>query len=120
MAGLYVFDLVKEGDVAALKELVSKQGKDVVCQTDRYGQSTLHIAVEAGKLEVVRYLLVLGHPDPNVTDRNGWTPLMVRIPILLIDLFEFVLINDHILSLQPNPSFSPTSSPSQKTPKKIM
>lgn len=114
MSGLYVFDLVKEGDLAALKELVSKQGKDVVCQTDRYGQATLHIAVEAGKLEVVRYLLVLGHPDPNVTDRNGWTPLMVRILILCILMFSICFIKRSHLITATQSFLLPQPRPHQK------
>lgn len=41
------------------------------------GKRALHIAANSGHVEIVRLLLKQGHADPNTTDSDGYTPLMV-------------------------------------------
>lgn len=56
--------------------LVSKLGKDCVTKRERdYEQTPLHIACDAGRLEIVQLLLEKYKVEVNPVDKNGWTPL---------------------------------------------
>jgi len=66
--------IAKSGNVEELKKAIHDP---TLRYSDNYGQSMIHLAVEAGHVDMCLYLIVEKKLDVNVQDRNGWTPLHV-------------------------------------------
>lgn len=52
--------IVSHEDLAILKYLVEKEGKDIVNKVDRYGETVLHTAISCNRREIIEYLLENG------------------------------------------------------------
>ncbi|KAI8073067.1 S-adenosyl-L-methionine-dependent methyltransferase [Gongronella butleri] len=61
---------VRRGDVAAVKVLIEEQDADVCFNATEGGRTPLHIASEAGHLDVVDYLLSQRHPYNMLDDKE--------------------------------------------------
>jgi ankyrin repeat protein len=72
-----VYELARTGDLASLKKLVKKSGREILLGKDEsFDQTVLHVAAERGHIEVVRWLLKPENKVPvNAIDKNGWSPL---------------------------------------------
>jgi len=69
-----IFDAVRNGDIAKVKDLVEKDLQLVKVRNAR--QSTLlHVAADVNNGQIVSYLLEKG-ADPNAKGNNDWTPLL--------------------------------------------
>ena len=62
----------RKGDCISLKTLLESID---VNKTNKYGDTALRFAVEAGQTEAVK-LLLNANADPNIANMNGDTPLM--------------------------------------------
>ncbi len=68
-----IFDAIRNGDFAKVKELVEKDPQLLNARNSR--QSTpLHVAVDVNNEPIARYLIEKG-ADINALNRNNWTPL---------------------------------------------
>jgi len=84
--------LIKEDNVKKVKkELNKKKNKDLVAEVDRRGKTMLHIAVEQGNLELVKYFIEKQRIEVNATDRNGWTPLHAACYSAHVDVVDYLL-----------------------------
>jgi hypothetical protein len=91
---------MKVGDIIKLEqpppkvlELLDEQveGFDAVKWRDQAtGKSTLHLAIEAGRLKLVRLLLERGC-DANATDLQGCTPLCSACKIGRLDMVKLMM-----------------------------
>ncbi|XP_004631848.1 receptor-interacting serine/threonine-protein kinase 4 isoform X1 [Octodon degus] len=70
-----LMDAIMSGDTSKLMKILQPQDVDLVL--DGSG-SLLHLAVEAGQEECVKWLL-LNNANPNLTNRKGSTPLHVAV-----------------------------------------
>ena len=82
-----IFDAIRGGDIAKVKELVEKDTQLVKARNAR--QSTpLHVAVDLDNEPMARYLIEKGS-DVNALNSNEWTPLFyartINIARLLVD-----------------------------------
>ncbi|KFO28122.1 Receptor-interacting serine/threonine-protein kinase 4 [Fukomys damarensis] len=68
-------DAVMSGDTSRLMKILQPQDVDLVLDGSA---SLLHLAVEAGQEECVKWLL-LNNANPNLTNRKGSTPLHVAV-----------------------------------------
>ncbi|XP_016076448.1 PREDICTED: receptor-interacting serine/threonine-protein kinase 4 [Miniopterus natalensis] len=68
-------DAIVNGDTSRLMKILQPQDVDLVLDG---GASLLHLAVEAGQEECVKWLL-LNNANPNLTNRKGSTPLHVAV-----------------------------------------
>ncbi|KAM5281811.1 receptor-interacting serine/threonine-protein kinase 4 [Ctenodactylus gundi] len=68
-------DAVVSGDASKLMKILQPQDVDLALEG---GASLLHLAVEAGQEECVKWLL-LNNANPNLTNRRGSTPLHVAV-----------------------------------------
>ncbi|KAM4888590.1 receptor-interacting serine/threonine-protein kinase 4 [Thomomys bottae] len=68
-------DAIVSGDTSRLMKILQPQDVDLVLDG---GGSLLHLAVEAGQEECVKWLL-LNNANPNLTNRKGSTPLHVAV-----------------------------------------
>jgi len=68
-----IHDAVRAGDLAKVKALVAGNPK-VVNEKDARGRTPLHFACDAGKMEIIAFLIDNG-ADVKVTDPDGFTPL---------------------------------------------
>uniref|UniRef100_H0WC26 Receptor-interacting serine/threonine-protein kinase 4 n=2 Tax=Cavia porcellus TaxID=10141 RepID=H0WC26_CAVPO len=68
-------DAIMSGDTSRLMKILQPQDVDLVLDG---GASLLHLAVEAGQEECVKWLL-LNNANPNLTNRKGSTPLHVAV-----------------------------------------
>ncbi|XP_045669457.1 receptor-interacting serine/threonine-protein kinase 4 [Ursus americanus] len=68
-------DAIVNGDTSRLMKILQPQDVDLVLDG---GASLLHVAVEAGQEECVKWLL-LNNANPNLTNRKGSTPLHVAV-----------------------------------------
>jgi ankyrin repeat protein len=67
------------------------EGFDAVQWRDQAnGKSTLHLAIEAGRLKLVKLLLERGC-DANVTDLQGYTPLCSACKIGRLDMVKMMV-----------------------------
>jgi ankyrin repeat protein len=57
-----------------VKDLVAKNGKEIVHQTDDFGDTALHAAAAKGRLELVQFLISNG-ANVNAQNHMGSTPL---------------------------------------------
>lgn len=71
-----IHDAARSATKEKFVRLVSKLGKDSVTKKERdYEQTPLHIACDAGRVEIVQLLLEKYKVEVNPVDKNGWTPL---------------------------------------------
>ncbi|XP_012300511.2 receptor-interacting serine/threonine-protein kinase 4 [Aotus nancymaae] len=68
-------DAIVSGDTSKLMKILQPQDVDLVLDS---GASLLHLAVEAGQEECVKWLL-LNNANPNLTNRRGSTPLHTAV-----------------------------------------
>ncbi|XP_069886846.1 receptor-interacting serine/threonine-protein kinase 4 isoform X2 [Dipodomys merriami] len=68
-------DAIVSGDTSRLMKILQPQDVDLALDG---GASLLHLAVEAGQEECVKWLL-LNNANPNLTNRKGSTPLHVAV-----------------------------------------
>ncbi|XP_010833312.1 PREDICTED: receptor-interacting serine/threonine-protein kinase 4 [Bison bison bison] len=68
-------DAIVSGDTSRLMKILQPQDVDLVLDG---GASLLHLAVEAGQEDCVKWLL-LNNANPNLTNRRGSTPLHVAV-----------------------------------------
>lgn len=68
-------DAIVNGDTSRLMKILQPQDVDLALDG---GASLLHLAVEAGQEECVKWLL-LNNANPNLTNRKGSTPLHVAV-----------------------------------------
>lgn len=80
-------DAVVNGDTSRLMKILQPQDVDLVLDG---GTSLLHLAVEAGQEECVKWLL-LNNANPNLTNRKGSTPLHVAVEKRLRGIVELLL-----------------------------
>lgn len=67
--------LIRESGTLKEVEELLKDDASMIHDRDRLGGTPLHAAVEAGKADIVQYLLVKSGINVNLIDRHGWTPL---------------------------------------------
>ena len=70
-----ICDAIKRGDVDAVKSSIAK-GVDLTATIDTRGFTPLHLAVEAGHMDIIRLLLESG-VEVNIKSTYGWTPLKI-------------------------------------------
>ncbi|XP_001511321.1 receptor-interacting serine/threonine-protein kinase 4 [Ornithorhynchus anatinus] len=80
-------EAITSGDTGKLMKILQPQDVDLVLD----GQSSLlHLAVEAGQEECVKWLL-LNNANPNLTNKRGSTPLHVAIEKKVRSVVELIL-----------------------------
>ncbi|MCE1248630.1 MAG: ankyrin repeat domain-containing protein [Firmicutes bacterium] len=70
-----VHDAAKSGDLAKVKEILSKNPELISTQNED-GKTPLHLAAGWGRIEVMKYLISL-KVDINIRNKDGGTPLHV-------------------------------------------
>ncbi len=77
--GYQFLDAIKKGDGAKVDEILSKPGSTIINTKDRdTGQGALHIVADRGDRTYLLFLLQHG-ANPNITDRQGNTPLIIAV-----------------------------------------
>ncbi|XP_007452937.1 PREDICTED: receptor-interacting serine/threonine-protein kinase 4 [Lipotes vexillifer] len=80
-------DAVVNGDTGRLMKILQPQDVDLVLDG---GASLLHLAVQAGQEDCVKWLL-LNNANPNLTNRKGSTPLHVAVERRVRGVVELLL-----------------------------
>uniref|UniRef100_A0A8C5LHM6 Receptor-interacting serine/threonine-protein kinase 4 n=1 Tax=Jaculus jaculus TaxID=51337 RepID=A0A8C5LHM6_JACJA len=80
-------DAIVSGDTSKLMKILQPQDVDLVLDGSA---SLLHLAVEAGQEECVKWLL-LNNANPNLTNRKGSTPLHVAVERRVRGVVELLL-----------------------------
>uniref|UniRef100_A0A8C0Z620 Protein kinase domain-containing protein n=1 Tax=Canis lupus familiaris TaxID=9615 RepID=A0A8C0Z620_CANLF len=80
-------DAIVSGDTSRLMKILQPQDVDLVLDG---GASLLHLAVEAGQEECVKWLL-LNNANPNLTNRKGSTPLHMAVEKRVRGVVELLL-----------------------------
>ncbi|ELR58326.1 Receptor-interacting serine/threonine-protein kinase 4, partial [Bos mutus] len=80
-------DAIVSGDTSRLMKILQPQDVDLVLDG---GASLLHLAVEAGQEDCVKWLL-LNNANPNLTNRRGSTPLHVAVEKRVRGIVELLL-----------------------------
>ncbi|XP_074156585.1 receptor-interacting serine/threonine-protein kinase 4 [Sminthopsis crassicaudata] len=80
-------EAIMSGDTGKLMKILQPQDVDLVLDGN---SSLLHLAVEAGQEECVKWLL-LNNANPNLTNRRGSTPLHVAIEKRVKNVIELIL-----------------------------
>jgi ankyrin repeat protein len=70
-----VHDAAKNGDLAKVKEILSKNPELITTQNED-GKTPLHLATGWGRIDVMKYLISL-KVDLNIKNKDGGTPLHV-------------------------------------------
>ena len=70
--------VVSDGELEELKELVSRQGSPIINNRDSNGEPMIIRAITYKQLEVVQYLISLG-VDMTLTNDSGWTALHAAV-----------------------------------------
>jgi len=83
-----LFDAVKEGDIAKVKNLLIR-GANVNAK-DKDGRTPLHHAATIGHVEIARFLLERG-ANVNAKDKDGRTPLHHAATIGHVEIARFLL-----------------------------
>ncbi|KAM6225310.1 receptor-interacting serine/threonine-protein kinase 4 isoform 2-T2 [Rhynchocyon petersi] len=80
-------DAITCGDTSRLMKILQPQDVDLVLESSA---SLLHLAVEAGQEECVKWLL-LNNANPNLTNRKGSTPLHLAVERKVRGVVELLL-----------------------------
>ncbi|XP_032485204.1 receptor-interacting serine/threonine-protein kinase 4 [Phocoena sinus] len=80
-------DAIVNGDTSRLMKILQPQDVDLVLDG---GASLLHLAVQAGQEDCVKWLL-LNNANPNLTNRKGSTPLHVAVEKRVRGVVELLL-----------------------------
>ncbi|XP_015424348.1 PREDICTED: receptor-interacting serine/threonine-protein kinase 4, partial [Myotis davidii] len=80
-------EAIVTGDTSRLMKILQPQDVDLVLEG---GASLLHLAVEAGQEECVKWLL-LNNANPNLTNRKGSTPLHLAVEKRVRGVVELLL-----------------------------
>lgn len=79
-------------DDAQAVKFFSKSGSTIINQKNIGGASALHIAARRGNVEIAKILIENG-ADVNISDNEGWTPLMRAASSKNIDLVRLLMSN---------------------------
>ncbi|XP_053420992.1 receptor-interacting serine/threonine-protein kinase 4 isoform X2 [Nycticebus coucang] len=82
-----LMDAIVSGDTSKLMKILQPQDVDLVLDG---GASLLHLAVEAGQEDCVKWLL-LNNANPNLTNRKGSTPLHMAVERRVRGIVELLL-----------------------------
>ncbi|EHH16955.1 hypothetical protein EGK_13221, partial [Macaca mulatta] len=82
-----LMDAIVSGDTSKLMKILQPQDVDLALDG---GASLLHLAVEAGQEECVKWLL-LNNANPNLTNRRGSTPLHMAVEKKVRGVVELLL-----------------------------
>ncbi|XP_005073838.1 receptor-interacting serine/threonine-protein kinase 4 isoform X1 [Mesocricetus auratus] len=80
-------DAIMSGDTSKLMKILQPQDVDLVLDSSA---SLLHLAVEAGQEECVKWLL-LNNANPNLTNKKGSTPLHMAVERRVRGIVELLL-----------------------------
>uniref|UniRef100_A0A1X7TR60 Uncharacterized protein n=1 Tax=Amphimedon queenslandica TaxID=400682 RepID=A0A1X7TR60_AMPQE len=81
-----------------IKYLISK--KCNLSATDDEGYGAVHISVEEGHLNVLKYLIDNNYCNPNATDRQDRTPLHVAVAADKFELLEYLIKSSLLNNVQ--------------------
>ncbi|CAH2275304.1 neurogenic locus notch homolog 3 [Pelobates cultripes] len=81
----------EEGEVSAISDLIC-QGASLGAQTDRTGETALHLAARYARADAAKRLLDAG-ADPNAQDHTGRTPLHAAVASDAQGVFQILIRN---------------------------
>ncbi|MEE6506058.1 hypothetical protein FKM82_007484 [Ascaphus truei] len=81
----------EEGEVSAIADLIC-QGASLGAQTDRTGETALHLAARYARADAAKRLLDAG-ADPNAQDHTGRTPLHASVASDAQGVFQILIRN---------------------------
>lgn len=81
----------EEGEVSAIADLIC-QGASLGAQTDRTGETALHLAARYARADAAKRLLDAG-ADPNAQDHTGRTPLHAAVASDAQGVFQILIRN---------------------------
>jgi len=97
-----IYDYIYEGDLAGVKKYI-ENGTDVNDQGDEFGWTVLMAASNAGKIEIVKYLVING-ADINIIDKSeyGASALKNASSKGYLDIVKYLVVNGADVNLQVN------------------
>jgi len=84
------WDATKNCDKGKISQLLQAGGRCLAQVIDDKGRSALHFAVALGNLEITKLLLAYG-ADPNLGDKDQYTPLHMAAGYLHVPLVQLLL-----------------------------
>jgi ankyrin repeat protein len=91
---------VEGGKIEEVKKLLDAKANPNEC--DSQNQSGLHIAALFGRTDILQLFMRYKRIDPNIQDRNGWTPLHCAASRLQLDFCQVLLSNKLVKAAMPN------------------
>lgn len=71
-----LYKAVVERNISDILGHLAVRGVDINLPNER-GMTPLHVAAQAGLIEITKLLLTVPHIKPNLVSNNGWTPLHI-------------------------------------------
>eukprot|EP01089_Gocevia_fonbrunei_P016021 TRINITY_DN4870_c0_g1_i2.p1 TRINITY_DN4870_c0_g1~~TRINITY_DN4870_c0_g1_i2.p1 ORF type:complete len:372 (-),score=57.17 TRINITY_DN4870_c0_g1_i2:140-1255(-) len=86
-----LFKVIQEDDKVKVANFIQQQGKDVLYDTNKKGQSILHVLIDKGNDQMVSFLLKNFPLEINAADRAGWTPLHSACSLGNLNIVQILL-----------------------------